>query len=126
MGDKALILPPGLSRAELEKRFNEFMEEDKLVSREFWKHFGKRRASKRMPVPSIIDCVEASVCYDEQEQFDLRLLIMLVHPEDKRFFIEVASFVSEKYVNNPNKPAGPLTLRQFKADLSRRMAQLGF
>jgi len=126
MSEKALILPPGLSRAELEKRFKEFMKEDELVSREFWKHFGRRRASKRMPVPSIVDCVDVAVCYDEQNQFDLRMLMMLIHPEDIRFFIEVAEFVSERYSNNPDKPAGPLTLRQFKADLSRRMAQLGF
>jgi hypothetical protein len=123
MNDKMLILPPEMSRNELEKRFKEFMEEDELVSKEFWKHFGRRRASKRMPVPSIFDCVEAAICYDDQNQFDLRLLITLVHPEDKHFFIEVAQFVSERYTN---KPAGPLTLRQFKADLSRRMAQLGF
>jgi len=121
--DKAII---PLTREELEKRFKEFIVEDELVSRDFWKHFGKRRAQFRMPIPSIFDCVENAVCYDAENNFDLRMLITLVFPEDRSLFVDVAKFVAERYVNNPSKPASVLTLRQFKADLSRRMAQIGF
>lgn len=120
------IIPQNLSREELLKRFKEFMIEDELISREFWKHFGNRRASLEMPVPSISDCVDAAVCYDAENQFDLRMLISLVYPEDRRLFVDVAKFVAERYVNNPNKPTSQLTLRQFRVDLSRRLAQLGF
>jgi hypothetical protein len=123
-----LIIPPELTRSELEKRFKEFMEEDELVSREFWNHFGpgKRMAQLRMPIPSLYDCVDAAVSYDGSNNFDLRMLITLVFPEDRKLFVDLASFVAERYTNNPTKPAGQLTLKQFKADLARRMGQAGF
>jgi hypothetical protein len=123
--DQAFI-PADLSRAELIKRFNEFMVEDEYASKLFWKHFGSKRSSREMPVPSIQGAIDAAVNYDDQMQFDVRMLLLLVHPEDKPLAIDVCKFVSERYVNNPEKPAGQLTLRQFKADLARRMCELGF
>ena len=127
MSDKpAAFINPSMAKEELEKRFKEFMEEDEYASKHFWKHFGNRKAEHAMPVPSLLDAVHAAVCYDAENQFDLRMLITLVFERDRPLFIDVAKFVAEKYVNNPNKPAGPLTLLQFKADLTRRMAQVGF
>jgi hypothetical protein len=122
----AAFINPAMVKGELERRFKEFMEEDEYASRHFWKHFADKHAMMRVPVPSLLDAVHAAVCYDYENQFDLRMLISLIHENDKSLFIDVAKFVSEKYVNNPEKPASPLTLMQFKADLTRRLAQTGF
>lgn len=120
------FINPRMAKEELARRFKEFMEEDEYASKHFWKHFGNRRANMCMPVPSVLDAAHAAVCYDAADQFDLRMLITLIQDKDKPLFIDVAKFVSEKYVNNPEKPAGPLTLVQFKADLARRLVQVGF
>lgn len=123
----AAFINPNMADEELQRRFKEFMEEDEYASKHFWKHFGTRKATMRMPVPSVLDAINAGVCYDAENNFDLRMIIItFVHDHDKRLFIDVAKFVSEKYVNNPSKPAGPLTLMQFKADFARRLVQVGF
>jgi len=120
------VINPNIAKEELEKKFKEFMEEDEYASKHFWSHFGSRHPYMRIPVPSVLEAVQNGVCYDSENCFDLRMIITLVHPKDRSLFIDVAKFVSEKYVNNPSKPAGPLTLMQFKADLARRLAQIGF
>jgi hypothetical protein len=121
------FINPNMADEELQRRFKEFMEEDEYASKHFWRHFGERKARMAMPVPSVLDAINAGVCYDAENQFDLRMILMtFIHDHDKQLFIDVAKFVAEKYVNNPSKPAGPLTLMQFKADLARRLVQVGF
>lgn len=120
-----LILPAHLAREELLKRLADYLEEAGLQSKEFWKHFGSKDKAK-MPIPfeSVFDTVDNSVCYDNKDQFDLRILMTVIDPDDRSLFIDIASFVAEKYTND--KPASQLTLRQFKAELTLRLCQMGF
>lgn len=119
-------IPDNVSRNELDKLFKDLVDEEKYDSKHFWKHFGNRRAFMPLPVPSLLELAKRSIYYDPENNFDLRLMISLAHARDKSLFIDVASNVAERFVNNPDRPAGPLTLAQFKIILARRLAQVGF
>jgi hypothetical protein len=107
----------------LRKIYDEFMSEDEYHSKSFWKHFENRKASKTMPVPDLSKAIELGVVYDSNNNLDVRMLLTLVHPEDKSLAIDIAKFVAERYVD---KPATVLTIAQYRADLHRRMCQVGF
>ena len=111
------------AKDEFLKLFKEFMDEDELISKEFWKYFQHKTATKQIPVPEIEKAVDAGTHYNSINEIDCRLLLTLIHPEDKRLAIDVIKFVGERYMN---KPASDLTLRQFKMDLTRRLLQVGF
>lgn len=119
-------LPPALTRDDLGTIFEDFVDEHLYDTKEFLKHFGNKRAIIMLPVPSLLDLVKASVCYDAADKFDLRLLVNFVGPVDRKLFIDLATNVSERFVNNYNKPKSPLTLMQFKVLLAYRMNQVGF
>jgi len=119
-------LPDALTRDQLGELFSNFVEEHLYDTKHFLRHFGDKRAAIEIPVPSLLDLVKASVCYDAEDQFDLRLLVMAVGPIDRPLLIDVIKNVSERFVNNPDKPKSPLTLMQFKVLLAYRMSQLGF
>lgn len=123
-------IPSGIKRDDLStivaNLFSEFYEEQLYDTKHFLKHFSDRRALVEIPVPSLLDHIKHTVCYDAEDQFDLRLLIMTVVPQDRKLLIDLCKQVSERFVNNPNRPKSPLTLMQFKVILAYRMAQLGF
>jgi hypothetical protein len=119
-------LPAMVTRDQLGIIFEDFVDDHLYDTKQFLKHFGDKRAALELQVPSLLDLVKNSVCYDEQDRFDLRLLIMFVGPIDRPLIIDLIKQVSERFVNNPDKPKSPLTLMQFKVLLAYRMAQLGF
>lgn len=118
-----LIVPPGTERAHLLKLLHEFIEEDTYASKQFWSHFQGKQALKEIPSPSLSDAINHSVVYNSHNEIDCRMLILLVHPEDRKLAKDVIAFVGERYAG---KPASDLTLRQFRADLARRMCELKF
>jgi hypothetical protein len=119
-------IPDGIDNDYLGMLFANFVEDHLYDTKSFLKHFGERRAIITLPVPSLLDLVKNSVCYDEQNRFDCRILVMFVSPVDRPLLIDVIKNVSERFVNNPNTPKSPLTLAQFKVLLAYRMTQLSF
>lgn len=111
------------TRTEFMRRLNEFIVEDELVSKEFWRSFQDKRASKRIPTKRLFDVVKNLVRYDTQQQFDLRPLMTLVSYQDKPLFRDIVHFTVQRYME---KPLSDLTLQQFQADLTRRLIQVGF
>lgn len=101
---------------------NEFLSRDEVRSREFWKHFNDRRASREIPVPDLFDYIDHAVYYDNHN-IDVRLGELLLPPVDVKLFRDVVQFVFEDFLN---APLSNLTLRQFKSQLTRRLEQLGF
>ena len=119
-----LIIPPNMSREYLEKIFNTFMKDDAYDSQQFFKHFATRKAEVPLVmIDSLMDLTKNSICYDSQNKFDVRILLTLIHPKDKKLFIDVATQCMERF---QGQPASVLTLTQYKAVLARRMAQVGF
>lgn len=116
---KSPIIGPG----EMPSVLAEFLTHDELRSREFWKHFDNRRASRQVPVPDLHECIDKAVYYDDCHNIDARLVESLIVPEDIKLYQDIVRFVFEDFIN---EPASPLTLIQFKAQLTRRMEQLGF
>lgn len=119
-------IPNGIDRDHLGILFARFVDEHLYDTKQFLKHFQDKRAVIQLPFPSLLDTVKNSVCYDEQNNFDLRILMTLINPMDKKLFVDLVKQVSERFVNNHNTPKSPLTLMQFKVLLAYRMAQLGF
>lgn len=127
---EASHIPDGIHRDSLSeivaKLFEDFAEEQLYDTQQFIKYFQDKRALVQIQVPSLLDLIKNSVCYDANNQIDLRLLIATIIPPDRPLFIDLAKQLSERFVNNPDRPATPLTLMQFKVLLAYRMAQLGF
>lgn len=119
-------IPDDITRDMLSEIFFKFVDDHLYDTKQFLRHFQNRRAVVELPYNSILDLVKNSVCYDEQNQFDLRILYACIAPMDKKLFIDLATQVSERFVNNPNTPKSPLTLMQFKVLLAYRMSQIGF
>jgi hypothetical protein len=119
-------LPKAITRDQLGGIFEDFVEDHLYDTKQFLKHFGDKRAALEIQVPSLLDLVKASVCYDSEDRFDVRLLVAFVGPIDRKLLIDVIKQASERFVNNPKTPKSPLTLMQFKVLLAYRMAQLGF
>jgi len=117
MGESPIINPD-----ELPTILNEFLSHDEVRSREFWKHFGNRRASCEIPIPDLFGYIDHAVYYDKHN-IDVRLGETMLPPEDVELFRDVSRFVFEDFLN---APASNLTLRQFKNQLTRRLIQLGF
>ena len=119
-----MIIPPNMSREYLEKVFSTFMKDDAYDSAQFFKHFEHRKAEVPLiMIDSLMDLTKNSICYDEHKKFDVRILLTLIHPKDKKLFIDVATQCMERF---QGQPASILTLTQYKAVLARRMAQVGF
>ena len=121
-----MYIPDNISRDYLSELFEHFIEDHLYDTKQFIKHFQNKRACISIPFPSLLDVVKNSVCYDAANNFDLRILMTLISPLDKKLFKDLATQVSERFVNNPNTPKSPLTLLQFKILLAYRMSQLGF
>jgi hypothetical protein len=119
-------LAPNLTRDQLDKFMAAFLEEDEYDSKMFFKDLRGRKAMMRLPFDSLLDLVKVSVCYDIEKNFDGRLLTQLIHKDDLKLYAWVFEAAAQRFLNNPEKPAGPLTLAQFKAVLARRLAQAGF
>lgn len=120
------LIPRGVSRDYLWYLFDNLVKDHIYDSKMFIKHFADRRASMPLFGESLLDTVRKSVCYDSEGLFDIRLLIHITCEEDRILLIDVASQVSERFVNNPNTPKSPLTLAQFKVLLAYRLNQVGF
>lgn len=105
----------------------DFLEDDKIISADFRKHFENRRANVRIKLPppynSLTDLVNHEVSYDHNNQLDVRRMINYISKIDRKLFTDLARFVGERYIE---KPAGQLTLMQYRADLARRMLECGF
>jgi len=114
---------PIIHPKEMPKILTEFLTHDEVRSQEFWKHFGQRKASREIPVPDLHECIDKSIHYDHNHHIEARLLETVVFPEDRQLFQDVAKFVFEDFINEPKSV---LTLKQFKAQLARRMMQVGF
>lgn len=110
----------------LSNELNRFMGDNEYATKHFIKHFGARRAKVKLPGPTLYGIVDRGVVYDNDMKFDIRMLASIIHPDDLMLFKDIAIFVGEYFVNNPEKPASDLTLQQFKAILTRRMHQVGF
>lgn len=118
MSDSPIVGPdamPGI--------LDQFLSRDEMRSREFWKYFDGRMARRRIPVPDLHECVDKAVYYDNENNIDARLIETLIIKDDIKLYHDVVHFVFEDFINTP---ASPLTLAQFKAQLTRRLEQLGF
>ena len=118
MSDSPIVGPE-----QMPEILDEFLSRDEIRSREFWAHFENRRATHKIPMPDLYDCIRNVVCYDEHNSIEARHLETLVAVEDRALFGDVVRFVFEDFLN---EPASPLTLQQFQAQLTRRLEQLGF
>lgn len=114
---------PIITPDQMPEVLNEFLTHDEVRSREFWKHFGQRKASRQIPVPDLHGCINKSIHYDHNHHIEARLLETLVFPEDRPLYEDLVRFVFEDFINEPKST---LTLMQFKAQLARRMEQVGF
>jgi len=119
-------LPDRVTREHLWYLFEQLVADHIYDSKHFLKDFADRRATMHIFGESLLDTVKNTVCYDEHDMFDLRILATLVAEVDKPLFRDVAIQVSERFVNNADKPKSPLTLMQFKVLLAYRLSQVGF
>lgn len=113
---------PIVKPSDMPEILNEFLTHDEIRSREFWESFKDRRASSNIPVPDLFDYIQHAIYYNDHN-IDVRLGESLVQPEDVKLFQDVARFVFEDFLN---EPLSDMTLTQFKAQLTRRLEQLGF
>jgi hypothetical protein len=122
--DEDKYIPNNVPRDMLALLFTRFVDEHLYDTKQFYKYFGDRRASHELIFDSLLDLIKNSVCYDPEDNIDVRILYQVIPPSDKKLFIDLVTQIGERFVNVKGK--SPLTLYQFKVLLAYRMAQVGF
>lgn len=118
-----VTLPAGITRNDVIQRYKSAVDDLEYLERHYKRYIGDKQAPLQLMTDDLYGAIQTGVCYNEQDQIELKQLSKLVPKDSQKLYREVVNLV---YGIADGKPKTDLTLRKFKSLLCYYLCVAGF